>query len=99
VLLLTVEDTFRIAGRGTLLAPALDWSTAKKEAVIAFDAHLPDGRVLSSSARLTPEHARLLDGGSRWSWILIVDENCPQLPRGTVIEVTRVDPEDALERK
>jgi len=95
-LLLVVEDSFRIQGRGTVLAPALDTDRVARAALVTIDAQLPDGTSIAANARIMQEHARLKDGSSRWSWVLVVDDHGPTLPAGTEIHVVSVDPPDAL---
>jgi len=57
-LLLEVEDTFEIAGRGLALAPDLKLQDRPKDSSREVVIELPDGSSISSHARLAVEHFR-----------------------------------------
>ena len=57
-LLLEVEDTFEIAGRGLALAPDLRLEARSNDSSYEVVVELPDGSSISSEARLAVEHFR-----------------------------------------
>lgn len=57
-LLLEVEDTFEIAGRGLALAPDLGLEARTKDSTHEVVIELPDGSSIASMASLTVEHFR-----------------------------------------
>jgi hypothetical protein len=57
-LLLKVEGTFEIAGRGLALAPDLQLPGQAKDSAHMVVIELPDGSSISSQARLAVEHFR-----------------------------------------
>jgi hypothetical protein len=57
-LLLEVEDTFDIAGRGLALAPDLQLGAQSKDSTYEVVVERPDGSSIPAQARLAVEHFR-----------------------------------------
>jgi len=66
--LLTVEDTFEIEGRGTLLAPLLPPERFKRAFSAPSDLRRPDGQTLRVQARIVGEHLPQEAGGGLFAW-------------------------------
>lgn len=81
-LLLEVEDTFEIAGRGLALAPDLQLQGQTKDSTHKVVIELPDGSSISAQARLAVEHFRPIG----YKLVVYLPElGKPQVPIGSKV--------------
>ncbi len=83
--LLTVEDVFAIAGRGTVVVPHLAPDPAWPAAV-RLELRRPDGTVVFTTGHVRLEHLlRRPPGKSQHVWTLCLDEPKSLVPPGTEV--------------
>lgn len=85
---LTVEDSFRIAGRGIVLAPSVELDRFASGARLSVEVRTPSGESWTSSGRFLLERVRLFDGRSEWAGVVVLDESTRDVPSGSTVVVS-----------
>ena len=80
-----VQEAFSIERRGVILVPEFDLEEFDRPHDLEVKLVSPGGETRVEKARLTLSHARLLNGGSKWTWVLILQETADKPPPGSKV--------------
>jgi hypothetical protein len=80
-----VEDSFKLEGRGLVLAPPLPADRFPSGANLVVEVCYPDGAVETCVGRFLVEHLLLTGGGSAWSGVVVLDEEAPDVRPGNKV--------------
>ena len=77
-----VDDSFRITGRGLVLAPthALDRFPANTELIVMIAE--PGGVSRRATGKFVVEHVQIKGGGT-WHGVVVLDDDTDQVPMGS----------------
>jgi hypothetical protein len=86
-LVMVVEDSFVLRGRGVRVMPSLDPDQLPFPAgsPLLIDVVDPQGRSRQVRGRLELEHFILLKGGARWEGAIVLDEGAAPIQAGSTL--------------
>jgi hypothetical protein len=84
-IVIVVEDSFVIRGRGVLVAPSVEVGRLPNWTRLTIDLVDPDGNVRHVMGHFGNEHLSLIGGGSRWEGVIILDDDAGRVAPGTTL--------------
>jgi hypothetical protein len=88
-----LEDSFLIKGRGWVLAPALEVDAFPANTELVVELVAPDGQATLLRGHFYVEHLRLVDGGSRWNGVVVLNEFAEKPTQGSQVRCAPVEDE------
>ena len=85
-----VQDSFQLIGRGIVLAPSFATDRFPHGTRLSVSILGSSGATRTVKGQFFIEHARLRDGGSQWSGVVLLDEGAGKIEPGDRVSCQRV---------